>query len=167
MNTIEDLLKRIETGKEIGVRRCCTKMEGIVDAADVFRALHLPFPRLYARRLRDAVWHVEHSRYATSCGSTALALDVGFVRKSWLAEMNVLVNDTRKQVQVRVCRLRIGVLLNACYLPVLNTNGADELPALVYYRHVFYPDRRHFSLFRFYLTCQGCPAQTHNTEQGF
>ena len=91
----------VELGKEIGVVVGGAEEEGVVDVT--LRSSQPLFvgERLEGGRLRLGVGHVEEGGHAASGCRTALCLDVGLVRQSGLAEVDVRVDDAGQDIAAR------------------------------------------------------------------
>ena len=72
-----------------------TYEEGIVHMACSACDVLFLLKSLESGCLRTGVWHVEERCHSAECRRTALAFDVGLMRKAWLAEMDVVVDDAR------------------------------------------------------------------------
>ena len=83
----------VQPVEAIGVAVCRAEEESVVDMAFLLASRHLVFPVVYGRRGRLGVWHVEERGDAAPCSRSRLAVNVGLVRESRLAEVDVLVDD--------------------------------------------------------------------------
>ena len=85
------------------------KEERVVHVTLPGRKYEFLFQSLKGGGLRHCVGHVEKSRHATCCRCTALTLDIGLSRQSWLTEMHVIIDDTRQDKTARsIYELVIG-----------------------------------------------------------
>ena len=84
---------RIQLGEQFHIIVSSTKEESVVHVALLGRQSVFLFQSLQRCGLGHGVGHIEIGGHPSCSGSLTLAVDVSFLRQTWLTEMYMIVDD--------------------------------------------------------------------------